>query len=305
MQIVKQTPSELLLRNQPSWLNKGAIALWALLFSGIPLGMIGVWVYGLGVTQLTCKRVEPTQVSCDRTQSRLLGVLPGSTTTFNQVTAAKTKAETSTAGNGTRVVDYWVVLHTLNGEVSYLADPIRINGRKGSAQEMQAITDQINSFLESDQTALNIQRDMRLRLGHSLFPIMFMGLFVLIGGTVVYFAFRSEVLVFNKKSQLFRCDRVTLLGKQTWQYPLHEIQNVTVDIQTDRDGDFTYTLKLLPEDGKLILMPGQQEQIETACSIIRDFLKLSPRSTSVAVENYIVPPMQTQTGAVQPLFENF
>ncbi|NEQ53143.1 MAG: hypothetical protein F6K11_23900 [Leptolyngbya sp. SIO3F4] len=271
MQIVKQTSSELSLRNQPSRLRKGFISLWALLFSGIPLVMMGAWIYGLGVTQLSCQRVEPTQVSCDSTQTRFLGFISGPSITFDQVTAAEMKT-LSSDDDSVRTIDNWVVLQTSNGEVTYLQDPMRINGRKGAADEMQAITDQINQFINSDQANLAIQRDLRFRLGNSIFPLGFMGLFVLIGGTVVYFSFRSEELVFDKTTRQFRCRRQTLLGTKTWQCPLNEIQDVVVDIQTDRNGDAIYGLKFIPQQGKQSLIPGPKHDVETACKTIRAFL---------------------------------
>lgn len=272
MQIVKQTSSELSLKNQPSHLNKGFISLWALLFSGIPLVMMGAWLYGLGVTQLSCQRVEPTQVRCDRTQSRLLGVLPGPTTTFDQVTGAAMKTATVTNSDGARIIDHWVVLETPNGEVTYVEDPIRINGRKGAPDEMQTITDQLSGFIISDQASLTIQRDLRFRLGNSIFPLGFMGLFVLIGSTVVYFSFRSEELVFDKNTRQFRYSRQTLLGRKNWQCSLNEIQDVIVNVQTDRNGDSIYALKLFPQHGKPDLIPGPKHHVETACNTIRAFL---------------------------------
>jgi hypothetical protein len=221
--------------------------------------------------------------------------MPGPSATINQVIAAEMLTQTSVDRNGTRKVDYWVVLQTLNGEVTYVEDPMRINGRKGSADEMQSIANQIDSFLASDQAELTLQRDMRLRLGHSIFPLGFMGLFVLIGSTVVYFTFRSEELVFDKASRQFRCDRKTLLGKQTWKCSLHEIQDVIVDVQTDSDGDSTYALKLLPEQGKQALIPGCEDQVETACSVIHEFLESNPTPASVVEKSYRTS-RQTQPG---------
>ncbi|MBT9313960.1 hypothetical protein [Leptothoe spongobia] len=283
MQIVKQTSSELSLRNQPSRLSKGFIGLWALLFSGIPLVIMGAWIYNLGVTQLSCQRVEPSQVMCDRTQTRLLGFMPGPTSTFDQVTAATMKTSAGADSDGVRTVDHWVVLQTSNGEATYIEDPIRINGRKGSPDEMQAITDQINEFLASDQASVSMQRDLRFRLGNSIFPLGFMGLFVLIGSTVVYFSFRSEELVFDKNTRQFRCSRQTLLGSKTWQCPLNEIQDVIVDVQIDSDGDPTYALKLIPQQGKRALIPGSKSHVEAACNTIRNFLQ---SSSPIGLEGY-------------------
>lgn len=287
MQIVKQTPSELSLKNQSSPLRKGFISLWALLFAGIPLAMMGFWIYGLGVIQLSCQRVEPTQVRCDRTQSRLLGFMPGPSESFDQVTAAKMKTAIGHDSDSVRTIDNWVVLQTANGEATYVEDPVRINGRKGSAQEMQAIAEQITQFLTSEQATLTLQRDLRFRLGNSIFPLGFMGLFVLLGGTVVHFSFRFEELIFDKNTQQFHCIRHTLMGKKTWQCPLSEIEDVAVDVRIDSNGDAFYALKLMPQQGKQALIPGPKSHVEEASSIIRAFLQ-GQSKTPVVTETMIV-----------------
>ncbi|MBT9311265.1 hypothetical protein [Leptothoe kymatousa] len=271
MQIVKQTPSELILRNQPSNVRKGIVILWAVLFSGIPLAMMGAWIYGLGVTQLSCQR-ESSQVVCDRTQSRLLGALPGPVETFDQVTVAELKTSAATERSVT-VVDNWVALQTANGEVAYVEEPMRINGRKGTANEMQAITDQINQFLASEQTTLTLERDLRFRLGNSLFPLLFMGMFVVIGGAVVYVSFRSEELVFDATTQQFHSSCRTLLGTKNWQCALSDLEDVAMDVRTDSHGDAIYALKFIPQPSQPIFMSGSKADVEETCGLIRAFLQ--------------------------------
>lgn len=281
MQIVKQTPSELFLRNQPSHLSKGLISLWALLFSGIPLGLMGVWIYGLGVTQLQCQRME-SQVRCEHTQSRLLGLVPGAKTSFDQVTAAAVETEMDVDSDESHSVNHWVVLQTHNGDVTYVEDSLRINGYKGSVPEMQSIANQINEFLVSEQPTWTLQRDLRLRWGHSIFPLSFLGLFVLIGGTVIYVSFRSEILIFDKTSRQFHCIRQTLLGENNWQCPIQDIRGVTVDVQTDGEGKSTYSLKLLPQKSQPDFIPAPKRQVEDACNTILEFLQLSHSTSSTS-----------------------
>ncbi|MEM9264438.1 MAG: hypothetical protein AAGA46_02840 [Cyanobacteria bacterium P01_F01_bin.13] len=274
MKILKRTPSELLLRNRPSLIDSGCLMIGTLLLSGVPLIIICIVVYGLGITRLNCQRIEPTQVRCDRTQTHLLGLISGPKTTFSQVIAAEAKTNTIIDDEGDYIVDHWVVLHTNRGEVNYIEDSIRrINGHRGSAQAMQAIANQINRFLASKEISLAIQYDMRVR-GQVLLLISFLSFLVMIGANSLYSNFRSETLVFDKSLRQFRCTRRTLSGNKNWQCPLDEVRDVIIDIQTNSDSS-TYTLKLLPEEDKQKLLPGAKHQIIKAHDVIREFLQLS------------------------------
>ncbi|MEM9511181.1 MAG: hypothetical protein AAF978_00620 [Cyanobacteria bacterium P01_E01_bin.48] len=282
MKIVKQTHSELILLNQPSTFTKLFLTVWSLLFAGIPLIMIGTLARDLGVTRLSCHRIEETQVRCDRQQSQLLDLVQLPAESYMQVTAASVKTERGSEWDSDRnrrvpTVDNWVVLSTSQGEVAFVEDVVRVNGTRGSVQEMQSIANDINRFLRSDDKSLVLKRDLRLRLGQSVLPLAFLSLFPFIGAVVLYCTLQSEMLVFDGTLRRLHCDRKTLLGLKTWQLPFHQIRDVAIDVHTDSDGDSTYTLALrLDRDpDKKLLSTTNRHPVETARDAIRKFLRLS------------------------------
>lgn len=106
--------------------------------------------------------------------------------------------------------------------------------------------------------------------------IFMLTIFLVVGLGVPYFAWQSETLIFDKSTQQFRCIRYTLLGKRTWQCPLHEIHDVTINITRHKKNSntYTYTLTLLPKAGKKSLRYSPQRQTEEAQDAIKQFLQI-------------------------------
>ncbi|MEO1134828.1 MAG: hypothetical protein AAFX40_19275 [Cyanobacteria bacterium J06639_1] len=280
MNILKQTSSELVLNHRPSVGTRLFMVVWSLGFVGIPLLMLGGLAYGLGITRLSCRRLEVQQVRCDRQTSNLMGLVKQPPETFLQVTAARTKSKrewVDDSENGRQLhVDNWVVLDTERGEVTILEDAVRVNGTRGSESDMQQIANEIDSFLRSDRQSLDIVRDLRFRLGQSLLPIAFISIFPIVGGAVIFSVFASETWQFDGiKRQLVR-DRQTLLGTRTWKLPFHRIRDVTLNTNTGSDGDTTYQVELvLDRDGnKTTPSTSNRHAAEVARDAIRTFLRL-------------------------------
>lgn len=281
MEILKQTHSELVLRNRPSRSTTVFMAFWSALFIGVPLAMIGGLAYNVGVTRLTCDRVEPAQVRCDRQQSKLFDSIRPPAESYDRVTAARVKTERGWEWKSNRdrrvpIEDNWVALETSRGEVAFVEDVVRVNGTRGSAAEMQAIANDINTFLRSDRESLSLRRDLRLRLGQTVAPMAFLSLFPLLGGAVFFAVLQTEVLTFDGTMRRLRSHRQTLLGAKTWDLPFHHIRDVTLDVHTDSDGDSTYTLKLMLDRGETKKLRSTQHRraAEVACNAIRAFLRL-------------------------------
>lgn len=281
VKILKQTRSELVLCHQLSGFVKRFLIAWSLGFVGIPMVMLSVLFYGLGVTRLDCQRLEVSQVRCDRQQSKLLDLIRPPAESFFQVTAARMKVERGweTRSNDSRripTVDRWVVLETSLGEVTFVEDVVRVNGQRGSAAEMQGIANDINAFLISDRDSLSLRRDLRFRLGQSILPIAFSLVFIGIGGVVLVALFSSEVWFFDGIKRQLICDRKTLIGTKTWRLPFRRIRSVTMDVETDSDGDNVYRMALELDRGKPRRLPSVQNQreAETIRDALREFLRL-------------------------------
>ncbi|MEM7727060.1 MAG: hypothetical protein AAF208_11915 [Cyanobacteria bacterium P01_A01_bin.45] len=231
----------------------------------------------LGVTTLNCKRVEPTQVSCEKQQSKFFGFTQQPTKRFSQVKSAEFKSKEGIDNDGDRTIENWVTLVTSTGEVTLVEDVVSVNGVRGSANEMQAIATQINNFIQSKQPSLLIQRDLRWYLDQSLSIFGFCSLFLLIGTSVLFISFRSENLIFDKNSGNLICEQKTLLGNKRKYYLLNEITGSDVEITTNSDGDTFYELKLLPKSThkKIRISSSKLQDVKNIQTTIRDFLQLS------------------------------
>ncbi|MBT9311263.1 hypothetical protein [Leptothoe kymatousa] len=132
-----------------------------------------------------------------------------------------------------------------------------------------------NSLLTSNTSVLS-QNQGQCDQTVQMSVIAILVLFLSIGLGIPYFALQSETLIFDKSTQQFRCIRHTLLGNKTWQCPLHEIHDVTINIRrNDRTSKtYTYTLTLLPKVGKKKLLYSPQHQTEEARDAIKQFLKI-------------------------------
>jgi hypothetical protein len=137
-----------------------------------------------------------------------------------------------------------VTLVTSSGEVTFVEDFVSVNGVRGSASEMEGIATKINNFIQSDQPSLQIQRG---NFGQSILLLGFMSIFFLTGAILLFMEFRSQTLIFDKKSgQLIR-EQKTFLGKKYEYYPLDEIEGVDIqETYYGKQGTF-YELRLIPK----------------------------------------------------------
>lgn len=276
MKIIKQNSSELTLKNK-SDAPHTFLLFWTAGFMGIPLIiMFGVFSE-LGVTTLNCKRVEPTQVSCEKQQSKSFGFTQLPPTRFSQVKSAKFKSKEGIDSDGDRTIDNWVTLVTSTGEVTLVEDVVSVNGVRGSANEMQAIATQVNNFIQSNQPSLLIQRDLRWDFGQSLSIFGLCSIFWIIGASVLFAFFRSETLIFDKNSGNLIREQKTLLGKKRKYYLLYEITGIDIETTTDSDDDTFYELKLLPKSihKKILMSSTNLQNVKNIQTAIHDFLQLS------------------------------
>ena len=145
--MAKKTSSQLTLK------NKLIVSTFALLFLVI-LGILPlVFVfYELGVTTLSCQRIESSQVNCNNRKLRFFSLIKLPSTSLEKVSEAKFKSLTSQNGTGDKVVRNFVTLITSEGEVDVF---------KGNTAEMQEFVAQINAFLESTEASLIIKHETR------------------------------------------------------------------------------------------------------------------------------------------------
>jgi uncharacterized membrane protein len=83
MKNIKKTASELIIKDKPNVSESISILMWSTFSMSIPLVMMLLFVSEIGVTTLKCKRLEPTQVSCEKEESKFFGLVEQPPTRFN------------------------------------------------------------------------------------------------------------------------------------------------------------------------------------------------------------------------------
>jgi hypothetical protein len=154
---------------------------------------------GLGtVTTLSCKRIEPTEINCRSSKSVFFGLIQQKPTSLLRVTAAKSNSKII-KGNKIKIKDNYVTLFTQQGKITVFNNTINV---ESDGREMEALTGQINAFINSSEPSLIIKQDLRLDwerniggfIGLFLFSLIlcclgFMWLLLLV--TLVYNLFRA------------------------------------------------------------------------------------------------------------------
>ncbi|MGK7878025.1 MAG: hypothetical protein AB4426_33375 [Xenococcaceae cyanobacterium] len=140
------------------------------------MGVIFVLFFG-SITELTCRRVEPEQIKCERTEiSGGLIALSRTTIPLNQLQGAKIGKGVfkSNQRNSFRESTLYNILLILDGEEVALT-----NSYSSDYWKKKAIVDQINNFLNDEQeNNLTIKEDGRITL------FLLGGGFILVGTIV-------------------------------------------------------------------------------------------------------------------------
>jgi hypothetical protein len=218
-----------------------------------------------GVEALTCKRVEPTQVNCELTQSTYMGLKKEPIISLSKVMGAKVNEETDSEGD----TSYKVVILTQKGEVFWSYNPNDAS--------------QINDFVEkSNTTDLRIDYDNR---GNVIGTLLITSLFMVIGlagvGSSIYNMTVIETYIFDKTLDKLIHHRRSCLGTQVKEYTFREIVDVRVEETTDSDGDISgYRVSLLLTGSKCLIFRASfpktnKEDAQELANTIANFLNLS------------------------------
>lgn len=268
MKIAKKTASEIVFKSSINLRIWFFIFLWSTGFIGSLLFLLLNSLSEVGVTTLTCQRVEPKHIDCEKVLDNIFGLK--TTTNYQKVIRAEHKTKRKTDEN-CPLIDNWVAFATKTGNYRVIDEDAYINCVRGDAEEMASISNRIQSFIDSNQPELIIQRNPS---GHQLATIVIESSFIIIGVGVIYFLSPNNILIFDKKSNRLIRQRQTLLGKKSSEQPLNEI--LGIEIKTTDDGCGLYTLKLLPTSisGKELMTSNNLTEVQAIHDVIKDFLKL-------------------------------
>ena len=266
MKIVEQTPTRMVLQQSPGGMV-GFMLLWGSLFSGIPLLAMLAMIYNAGVTDLSCQRIEPTQVTCESQQSRLFGLLPGQPTPVRQVMSAQITSETRSSDDG----DYDVYRPRLVSPAGYFDIGDFSTDRSTTEQWVT----QTNQFLRSSQPELNLSHDNRWSPA-TLFSILFMSPFVIVGSLVMNSTIQSRTLILDKNLNRIIYEVWRFSGKRRREYPLGIVKRMEIKEHTDSYGNVYFDPVLLPDQVRSITFArtSNRQDAVTLQEQIHEFLKL-------------------------------
>ena len=265
MKILEKTPNKLVCQSERNVGTYVFSLISALGFGGIPLFIMLSTLTSSAVEALTCKRVEPTQVNCELTQSTYMELKKERKISLSKVMGAKVNEKTDSEGD----TSYKVVILTQKGEVFWSYNPNDAS--------------QINDFVEkSNTTDLRIDYDNR---GNVIGTLLITSLFMVIGlagvGSSIYNMTVIETYIFDKTLDKLIHHRRSCLGTQVKEYTFREIVDVRVEETTDSDGDISgYRVSLLLTGSKCLIFRASfpktnKEDAQELANTIANFLNLS------------------------------
>ena len=273
--IVEQSKSKLILKHQHGILINLFMIVWALGFSGIPLGMIVLIASEFGVTTLSCQRVEPKLVDCVWSKSQYLGFVPKvREQPIRQVTDAKLESAEWSNGKGGGTAKVWVSLITKSIKTRLFETQYAIeSGFKPTFQPDAA--QKIKTFIHSQATSFKIEEDTRLSVSFWGGVILFLP-FTLIGALVLYASVRSQTIILDKTRNLYIRQIHTVLGTRTQTYTLSEIKSVVVTNYVDSDRWKWYQLMIVLQSSKKYKLPGMinYNRVQEVANQLQAFLGL-------------------------------
>ncbi|AFZ20472.1 hypothetical protein [Allocoleopsis franciscana] len=273
--IVEQNKSKLILKHQHGILINLFIIVWALGFSGIPLGMIVLIASEFGVTTLSCQRVEPKLIDCVWSKSQYLGFVPKvSNQPIQQVTDAKLESAEWSNGKGGGTAKVWVSLITKSSKTRLFETQYAIeSGFKPTFQP--EVAQKIKTFINSQATLFKIEEDTRLS-GSFLGGLILFLPFTLIGALVLYASVRSRTIILDKTRNLYIRQIHTVLGTQTQTYTLSEIKSVEVMNYVDSDHWQWYQLMIVLQSNKKYKFPGMinYNRVQEVANQLQNFIGL-------------------------------
>jgi ABC-type multidrug transport system fused ATPase/permease subunit len=239
MSIIKQTKSEVLI-NITSM--SPSTKFWGVGFIivsfMIPLLIVCFMLSAVGVTKLTCDRLEPQQVKCQFSQSRYLGLISVRDSTYKNVIATSIRKEEkvrTVKSEDSSIQEtyfvYFLRLQTKTGE----HDVYNVN----DIDNIQPINDDLNKFLNSQQSSFSFINDGRFNISLYVFILVLFLISAIVFWTLslifFFLTFYSSEIILNKSRNTFTHKHGFLSQQWFDRVPLTDILKVEVQEFTDSE----------------------------------------------------------------------
>ena len=230
--MIKETSSQLILQDNINFSFPFLIIFILLVILGIVPSLLPF--YSIGVTSLSCQRIESNQVNCNKNESRLFSLIKLPSTSLEKVSSAKLESKTDRTPKGEKIVTNFTQLSTSEGQVDVF---------QGSTEKMQEFVRQINNFLQSNEPSLTIEYEINFFWSWELLLQTWSFLLFLIIWessiiSCLYFSLKEskrQTLTFDKDSQILTYKLERLLRTKSETYRFTEI--VRIEIAEDGGGD--------------------------------------------------------------------
>ena len=275
--IETQNRSQLIVQQRLKLWSYIFVALWSILFAGIPAGL-AIWVSSqMGISRLSCQQNAAATFDCNWSQRQFWGLGPeADQQVIPQVVDAELETAQWSSGEGTGTEKTWVTLLTASDRIRLFEKSYAIESGfqptfqpEAVAEIKQLITSETDEFAITENTRWSPQ---------SLGTLLLATPFLLIGVLVAYITLRSRTLTLDRINHRYIREVNTLFGTRVEAYPLEDIQSVTIkEIRrhTDRRVRRTYHLEVNLSQNRQHRFPGlrQRQRVSEVVVQMRSFIQ--------------------------------
>ncbi|TVQ19377.1 MAG: hypothetical protein EA367_11795 [Leptolyngbya sp. DLM2.Bin15] len=260
MKIIKQTGSRLILKDGLS--NFASLLGWGGVLGGLPLVMAGLIMANAGVTQLSCQRQMANSVTCEQTQSRMLGLVQDSRRSIGDVTGTEVRTELHSRSDGYFEPRYRLLLGQASQQMEV---PI--------SEQHYEIAEQIDLFLQSTEPLLLIEQDTRMTQS-VIIGVPLLLLFSTITLGTLLRLIRLEVLEFDRLHNRFHSRQWKLFRWRERSGTLADVTGVQIrDLGRD-EPVYSAELQLASGQRHKLAASLNQTEIEQFVDRIKTFLQI-------------------------------
>ena len=203
----------------------------------------------IGITRISCNRVEPTQVDCQISQSKYLDILQQKPLNYKFVQTAKFIKVEGQSNEGKTLYDYNFSLITKSGEKTPFDST-----RENTASK---VVETINTFLISEQEFFRYEVDDRfstISFTAFLLPtLIFFGLMLPALGliwVIILMQLSYEEIILNKLQDRFQYTEEDLTKKKVKQFTFKDVAKVDVVYVTDSYDKVSFVPRITLHSGK-------------------------------------------------------
>jgi hypothetical protein len=267
MKIIKETPTELVIKITPTFLTIILGLIWIAGIAGFVIPLLCMGLILNGDTIINCARLNSDEVNCQFHEVMpVFNVIPIKTSKYNYINAMEFKNLEKTS-EGSKYTHFYMLFKTRYGDIP-------IHEYSLLRQRQEDTVKKINAFLKSQVKSITITQGSFL----GLFAVLLIGL--IIGSvTVVFIAFEAMFkivnLTINKCDNKISGSSLSILGLWKYSFDIKEIKSIEIDEAAGSHADLFTPMIVIQSGKRIFLWSGYNKKIAvTKANKVRDFLDL-------------------------------